>query len=904
MAAHIRTLFLGLAVVGSALIATPASLAIEVETPTTTFIDEFPAGADLSPYILDRFSPGASPSYEPLLTTGVVDGRSVGLFTVDGAGPTSGYYSYQGFKRTTDGTSAGTYDNGFGTCLETTFKLDADFATSDRIVSFWPVTDTTAGGSNRWPVGGITGNADPGTADTLSFWVFPGTASQPGGWNHEPLPAAFDYSAWHTLTYVLTPSSNVWYLDGEIVWSDPGSFQGNQTTVEHQIFNAKNFGETYTTAVDSFRVGGCTQLTTETARPGAMGGWVPVADNTAIGGFTEDFGGATGTGAWQLDTGSGDGASLGGKAWLYTDDLTGKRLAELTQLTYSTFVDPTSAAAAHLAPSINLQIDWDNDGVRDSALIWEPVYVAADQGAVTPDVWQRWDALEDGWWYNNSFGTLASPAGEYEPIGYYLTQYPEATIVNWGGHTPGFAFVTGQSSGGTWANFVGAVDDFSYGFANDDLTTVDFEAPLITPSGASQTIPSPSVDTTLDVTVNLSGPNGSLAGPAYTTYTGIDVDFDWELKRGTTIIDSGSATISGGETTTDVPVLVSAGQMPTPGTYDFVFSIVGTRNAELGVPSTSVVSVTVQPPIDPDPTGPVVKRLAGADRYGTAVAVAKSRFPGEQPIVFIATGENHPDALVAAAPAGTRSAPVLLVTKDRIPTSVSKELLALDPSQIYVIGGTNAISASVAIKLGIFAPVQRISGPDRYSTAAEIARLLYPDPGTVDTVFIATGANHPDALVAAAPAGRDGSPILLVPGNSVPGSVAAQLQRLKPSRIYIVGGSAAVSNGVESTLSQYAPVTRLGGADRFATANQVAATLFPGNGPTESLFVATAWKFPDALIAAAPAGRDGVPVLITDTNTLSGGTDATIRRLRPEYVYVVGGPIAVSDATFNAIDWD
>ncbi|MCL1595523.1 MAG: cell wall-binding repeat-containing protein [Actinomycetia bacterium] len=904
MAAHMRTLILGLAVVGSVLIATPATLAVELEAPVTTIVDEYPTGADLSPYIFDRFNNGTNPSYEPLLETGVVDGRSVGLFTVDGAGPTAGYYSYQGFKRTTDGTSAGTYTNGFGTCLETTFQLDADFATSDRIVSFWPVTDTTAGGSNRWPVAGVTGYADTDTADTLSFWVFPGTSSQPGGWNHEPLPATFDYSAWHTLTYVLTPSSNVWYLDGEIVWSDPGSFQGDQTTIEHQIFNAKNFGETYTTAVDSFRVGGCTQLQDETARPGAMGGWIPVVNNTAVGGFTEDFGGATGIGAWQLDTGSGDGAGQGGKAWLYTDDLTGKRLAELTQLTYSTFVDGGSGAAAHLAPAINLQIDWDNDGIRDSALIWEPVYVAADQGAVTSDVWQRWDALEDGWWYNNSFGTLTSPAGEYQPIGYYLTHYPEATIVNWAGQTPGFAFVTGQSSGGAWADFVGAVDKFTYGLANGDLTTVDFEAPRITPSAASRTIPSPSVDTSVDVAVSLSGANGSLAGPAYASYTGVDVVFDWELKNGGTIIDSGSATISGGTTTINVPVTVPSDQMPTSGTYDFVFSIVGTHNAEVGVPPTSVVSVTVEPPIDPDPTGPIVTRLAGADRYGTAVAVAKDRFPGQQPIVFIATGENHPDALVAAAPAGTRGAPVLLVTRDRIPTSVSRELLALDPSRIYVIGGTNAISASVAIKLGIFAPVQRISGPDRYSTAAEIARVLYPDPGTVDTVFIATGVNHPDALVAAAPAGRDGSPILLVPRDSVPSSVTAQLQRLKPKRIYIVGGTAAVSSGVESTLAEYAPVTRLGGANRFETAQRVAATMFPGNGPIDSLFVATAWKFPDALIAAAPAGRDGVPVLITDTGSLSAGTDATIRRLRPGVVYVVGGPAAVSDATLNSIDWD
>jgi hypothetical protein len=224
-----------------------------------------------------------------------------------------------------------------------------------------------------------------------------------------------------------------------------------------------------------------------------------------------------------VDTGSGDGAGAGGKAWLYTDDLSGVLLAGLTELRYSTYVDSTSTAASHLAPALNLQIDWDDDGTRDTILVWEPVYVAAGRGAVTADTWQEWDALSDAWWYTSAFGSLVTPGGQFEPLGYYLDRYPNARIVNWGGHTPGTAMVSGQSSGGVWAGFVGAVDGFTYAVANGTRTTVDFEPPFVGLDDFATTQITPVATVDLSVPINLSAINGSiLAVPPYDTFVGIE----------------------------------------------------------------------------------------------------------------------------------------------------------------------------------------------------------------------------------------------------------------------------------------------------------------------------------------------------------------------------------------------
>jgi putative cell wall-binding protein len=67
---------------------------------------------------------------------------------------------------------------------------------------------------------------------------------------------------------------------------------------------------------------------------------------------------------------------------------------------------------------------------------------------------------------------------------------------------------------------------------------------------------------------------------------------------------------------------------------------------------------------------------------------------------------------------------------------------------------------------------------------------------SVDTVYLAAGASYPDGLAAGPVAGLQGAPLLLVPSQFVPGGVAAELRRLDPSRIVIIGGTSIVSESV------------------------------------------------------------------------------------------------------------
>lgn len=197
-----------------------------------------------------------------------------------------------------------------------------------------------------------------------------------------------------------------------------------------------------------------------------------------------------------------------------------------------------------------------------------------------------------------------------------------------------------------------------------------------------------------------------------------------------------------------------------------------------------------------------VDRIAGIDRYDTAAKISKEVFTTATKVVYVATGENFPDALAAGAAACLKGGPVLLTAFGSLPGATRTELARLKPDEIVVLGGTAAISSIVEGQLAAYAPVvRRLAGIDRYTTAAAISKDAF---GTkVPVAYVSTGENFPDALAAAAAAGFRGGPVLLTRSSVLPTSTAAELARLKPAEIVVLGGTSIVSTDVAAQLSQY-----------------------------------------------------------------------------------------------------
>ena len=202
---------------------------------------------------------------------------------------------------------------------------------------------------------------------------------------------------------------------------------------------------------------------------------------------------------------------------------------------------------------------------------------------------------------------------------------------------------------------------------------------------------------------------------------------------------------------------------------------------------------------------------------------------------------------------------------------------------------------------GVRPAVDRIDGEDRYAVSAAASRDAFPDGSKV--VYVASGEVFPDALSAAPAAAVSDAPILLTQAGTLPDSVRAELDRLNPERIVIVGGASTVSLEVEKALSAFGTVSRLQGADRFESSRIVARDAFPGTAPMAVL--ATGTTFPDALSAGAAIGDQG-PVILVDgaAGELDAATQQLLRDLGVTSIVIAGGENSVSPgilASANAI---
>lgn len=194
----------------------------------------------------------------------------------------------------------------------------------------------------------------------------------------------------------------------------------------------------------------------------------------------------------------------------------------------------------------------------------------------------------------------------------------------------------------------------------------------------------------------------------------------------------------------------------------------------------------------------------------------------------------------------------------------------------------------------------RIAGETRYETAEQIAyQGSWPTGGSV---ILASGANFPDALAASALAGEENAPVLLTESGSLSDSTSNILANLKPSTIYVVGGEAAVSTRAASEASSVAgnaELVRLSGDTRYETALAVASEV---GAASDTVIVATAEGYADALSVSPWAFATSSPVILCDPQ--EGLSDSSLSFIRDNgfsKAIIVGGTSAVPGQAENQL---
>lgn len=190
----------------------------------------------------------------------------------------------------------------------------------------------------------------------------------------------------------------------------------------------------------------------------------------------------------------------------------------------------------------------------------------------------------------------------------------------------------------------------------------------------------------------------------------------------------------------------------------------------------------------------------------------------------------------------------------------------------------------------------RIAGSNRYQTAMLVADNLKRNFGVTkfDTIIVASGENYADALAGSYLANVKKAPILVV--NKYNEKLVQDYikKNLKSGgKVYLLGGTGAVSENFELALNSFCNVERLGGADRFETNIKILNEAGIGN---KELMLCSAWDFADSLSASAV----GKPILLV-SNRLKDNQKNVIKTATSKTSYMIGGTGAVSTAVENEV---
>ncbi len=283
----------------------------------------------------------------------------------------------------------------------------------------------------------------------------------------------------------------------------------------------------------------------------------------------------------------------------------------------------------------------------------------------------------------------------------------------------------------------------------------------------------------------------------------------------------------------------------------------------------------------------MARRVAGADRFSTAVAVSRTMWPdADNPgwavaydwpqgpdFVVLANPEYPSDVLAGASLAGRYGAPLLLTAATYLPNAVRNEIVRLGeshylwqrPFPVVFMGGTKAISTAVRNQVISLEPVtsyHRITGANRYEIASRAAtyapeipfRFPLPPGGAsagvkpqlflppVDTVYVANGYATADQVVAgalssgggrvssaseAAPSSIRGGALLYTTSTGLPAPTRDALRQLAPYQVVVLGGTASISdvtfNAIKGVVGPSVEVTRVSAPNRYALAAKAGA---------------------------------------------------------------------------------
>ncbi len=313
----------------------------------------------------------------------------------------------------------------------------------------------------------------------------------------------------------------------------------------------------------------------------------------------------------------------------------------------------------------------------------------------------------------------------------------------------------------------------------------------------------------------------------------------------------------------------------------------------------------------------------GVTRYDVAVQTSKLTFPQDATAttVTIASGTSFADGLAGSGLARFKNGPLLLTDKSGLASGTLTEIqrvLGNASKQIYILGGTAAISSNIETQLnGIgYTNHTRVvgGGVDRVDTAIGVANIS--NAGNVSEAILVNKDNFPDGVSASAVTAKRNIPLLVNAAAGLDSRNSTWLDTHNVSRVYLVGGTSVLSSAIQTQIQNLGiSVTRLANTDRYGTSAEVAKCFFStttssvcngvtsGRATPKQVGYAVGTNFPDALSGGPYMGfysgpmllvqSTAVPSYIATYNALVKGTD------RDGFIF--GGTSAINNSVSSTL---
>ncbi len=395
-------------------------------------------------------------------------------------------------------------------------------------------------------------------------------------------------------------------------------------------------------------------------------------------------------------------------------------------------------------------------------------------------------------------------------------------------------------------------------------------------------------------------------GPDDATGTTLTLDLPSEVSSPT--VTAGSCTVSSTspEVTCDVGTLTSGSTATveveaTAATRASAAKATADASSDQADPTANTVTTTTK--IVEPPGAPADVSATAGDRQATVEWTAPADDGGSAITSYTVT--SSPGGKTATVGGSKRTATITGLTNG---TTYRFTVTATNSAGTGPGATSNQVMPGVRLD-GDPSSTERVDHGAPIAAAVEMSRSRFAHDAA-GHVVLSRVDTFADSLAGAALTDR--GPLLLTPTEQLAPATRQEIDRALPGggTVYILGGTAAVSQDVEDELSSAGyDVRRLFGPSRLETALEVAdqvRRLHPGE---DRVALARAYGtddnptagWADSVTGGAWAAEAGVPVVLSTTEALSGPTAGWLAEARPSETILFGGTAALSDAVEDAV---